>query len=130
MPQTIPTSLSRRLTLSALLAAIIAPSRGEAQHAHGHSEMPAPQGFAAEMAAAMARMHQAMQIAPEGKPARDFARMMIAHHQGAVDMALVLQRWSAVPNGAPSPMLRLAQEIVVEQRAEIEVMEQFLRDSA
>jgi uncharacterized protein (DUF305 family) len=58
---------------------------------------------------------------------------MIAHHQGAIDMALALQRWGAAPIAAgvpPSRMLRLAQEIVVEQQAEIAVMEQFLRDTA
>jgi uncharacterized protein (DUF305 family) len=58
---------------------------------------------------------------------------MIAHHQGAIDMARALQRWGAAPIAAgvpPSRMLRLAQEIVVEQQAEIAVMEQFLRDTA
>jgi uncharacterized protein (DUF305 family) len=130
-----PVAPSRRLTVSALLAAIvgIAP-RGRAQ-VHAHEQMPAavPTGFAAEMDAAMARMHQAMAIAPEGRAERDFARLMIAHHQGAIDMALALQRWGAAHVAAgvpPSRMLRLAQEIIVEQQAEIAVMEQFLRDTA
>jgi uncharacterized protein (DUF305 family) len=142
MPEsTLSAVLPRRLTLAALVAAIVGKStRSDAQHAHASSpESPEPTGFAAEMDEAMAHMHQAMQIAPEGNPERDFARMMIAHHQGAIDMSLVLLRWSArapspvsspASSAAPSPILRLAQEIIVEQRAEIAVMEQFLRDTA
>jgi uncharacterized protein (DUF305 family) len=131
-----PVAPSRRLTVSALLAAIvgIAPrSRAQSLPAHEHMPMAAPSGFAADMDAAMARMDQAMAIAPEGRAERDFARMMIAHHQGAIDMALALQRWGAahVAAGVPSSrMLRLAQEIVVTQQGEIAVMEQFLRDTA
>lgn len=132
-----PAAPTRRLTVSALLAAIVGTaSRSSAQSPHhAHSPIPPgePVGFAAEMDAAMAHMHQAMQIAPEGRAERDFARLMIAHHQGAIDMALALQRWGAAPIAAgvpPSRMLRLAQEIVVEQQAEIAVMEQFLRDTA
>ena len=132
-----PAAPTRRLTVSALLAAIVGTaSRGNAQsphHAHPPTPPAEPVGFTAEMDAAMARMHQAMQIAPEGRAERDFAHLMIAHHQGAIDMALALQRWGAAPIAAgvpPSRMLRLAQEIVVEQQAEIAVMEQFLRDTA
>jgi uncharacterized protein (DUF305 family) len=121
--------------VSALLAAIVGvASRGRAQ-THMHEQLPAaaPTGFAADMDAAMAHMDQAMAIAPEGRAERDFARMMIAHHQGAIDMALALQRWGAAHVAAgvpPSRMLRLAQEIVVTQQGEIAVMEQFLRDTA
>ena len=36
----------------------------------------------------MARMHAAMDGAPQtGDPDRDFALMMMPHHQGAIDMA-------------------------------------------
>ena len=39
------------------------------------------------MDAVIARMHAGMHVAPSGDPDRDFARMMVPHHQGAIDMA-------------------------------------------
>ena len=55
-------------------------------------------------------MHTAMDIAPSGEVDRDFMRMMIPHHQGAIDMALVLLKY-----GRDKRLKRLAQSIVVEQ---------------
>jgi uncharacterized protein (DUF305 family) len=81
--------------------------------------------FGASMGAAMRRMHAGMNVAPTGDPDRDFARMMIPHHQGAVDMALVELRW-----GKDVRLRRLAQEIIVEQGQEIEVMQRALAHPA
>jgi DUF305 family protein family protein len=91
--------------------------------AHGHAG-PAPAGdtFQALMDEATARMHADMAVAPSGDPDVDFARMMIPHHQGAVDMALVELRF-----GRDERLRRLAQGIIVEQRQEIEVMRAALR---
>jgi uncharacterized protein (DUF305 family) len=47
--------------------------------------------------------------------------MMIPHHQGAVDMAVVELRY-----GRNEKLRRLAQGIIVEQRQEIEVMQRLL----
>src|SRR6266568_4099212 len=44
-------------------------------------------GFRAMMNDATARMHVAMNVPFTGDADRDFARMMIPHHQGAIDMA-------------------------------------------
>ena len=116
----------RRRALAAPAAATLVPRRAGAHADHEHRGAAAdPDDFAVAMAVATARMHRGMQAAPEGDPARDFARMMVAHHQGAVDMALALLRW-----GADGPMRRLAQAIVVEQRGEIEVMQRYLRETA
>ena len=52
----------------------------------GHAET-APGGFDAMMAQSMARMHADMAVSPSGDPDRDFAAMMIPHHQGAIEMA-------------------------------------------
>src|SRR5262245_53313385 len=49
--------------------------------------------FYAEMANVNARMHDAMEIARSGNIDRDFVRMMIPHHQGAIDMARVLLKY-------------------------------------
>ena len=74
------------------------------------------------MIRAMERMHKDMNIAPTGDPDRDFAAVMIPHHQGAIDMAKLELQFGK------SPVLRrLAQGIVVEQLQEIEVMQRELR---
>ena len=58
---------------------------------HGHTGSgPAESEFAAQMMQAMERMDAGMMAAkPTGNPDRDFAAMMIPHHQGAIDMAKV-----------------------------------------
>jgi uncharacterized protein (DUF305 family) len=48
-------------------------------------------------------------------------RMMIPHHQGAIDMALVLLKY-----GRDEKLRRLAQSIVVEQGQEITYMRTLL----
>lgn len=80
------------------------------------------QDFRASMEAAMAKMDAAM-MAPDysGDADADFAAMMIAHHQGAVDMAQVELRF-----GTDQTLRRLAQGIIVEQEQEIDVMRRAL----
>ncbi|WP_279628949.1 CopM family metallochaperone [Sphingomonas aurantiaca] len=80
-------------------------------------------GFASAMDAAMARMHGAMMTGYSGNPDHDFAKMMIPHHQGAIDMAEVELRY-----GKDERLRRLAQGIIVEQRQEIAVMQGILSD--
>src|SRR5690242_19639233 len=77
----------------------------------------APDGFRKMMDDAMARMHSGMHVAYTGDADRDFARMMIPHHQGAIAMALAELRY-----GKDERLRRLAQEIVVAQKQEIDVM--------
>jgi uncharacterized protein (DUF305 family) len=77
--------------------------------------------FASLMAQAMSRMHAGMNVPDTHEPDRDFAAMMIPHHQGAVDMALVELRF-----GHDERLRRLAEGIIVEQRQEIEVMRSIL----
>jgi hypothetical protein len=73
--------------------------------------------FAAENDAAMSRMMAAMEIKPSGDIDRDFAAMMIPHHQGAIEMAQAELRY-----GRNEQLRRIAQEIIVEQQQEIAAM--------
>ena len=73
--------------------------------------------FRAEMDIAMHRMHAAMAIGYSGDTDRDFASMMIPHHQGAVEMAGIELRY-----GRDERLRRLAQGIIVEQQQEIALM--------
>ncbi len=58
------------------------------------------------------------------RPDRDFAAMMVPHHQGAVDMAVAELRY-----GKDERLRRLAQGIIVEQRSEIALMRSILAAS-
>ena len=73
--------------------------------------------FLAENDSAMQRMMDGMNIKPTGDVDRDFAAMMIPHHQGAIDMALAELRY-----GTNEQLRRIAQEIIVSQQQEIAAM--------
>ncbi len=69
----------------------------------------------------MARMHRGMAAPRTGDPDRDFAVMMIAHHQGAIDMARLF-----MANARDERLRRLAYEIIVTQGQEVAVMHDVL----
>jgi hypothetical protein len=73
--------------------------------------------FLNENEAAMRKMMSGMSIEPSGDVDRDFAAMMIPHHQGAIEMAQAELR-----HGRNELLRRIAQEIVVEQQQEIAAM--------
>ena len=77
--------------------------------------------FSKSMDTAMARMDRDMMQPSSGDADRDFAAMMIPHHQGAIDMAKAELRYGHDP-----VLRRLAQGIVVKQQQEIVVMQQAL----
>ena len=66
---------------------------------------------------AMVRMGFEMCITPSGDADRDFARAMIPHHQGAIEMARLELLY-----GRDDRLRRLAQGIVIEQSQEIALM--------
>src|SRR5262249_18814434 len=70
--------------------------------------------FYSELRNAIVQMHWDMNAPTTGNPDQDFARMMLAHHQGAIDMALLQLKY-----GREQPLRRLAQTIVIEQKQEI-----------
>jgi len=76
-----------------------------------------------ELKSSMEKMHVAMMsIESTGKPDVDFIRLMIPHHQAAIDMAK-----SELIYGKDPQMRRLAQEIITDQQSEIELMQLWLK---
>ena len=73
----------------------------------------------------MLAMHSAMaSIHSTGNDDEDFVRLMLPHHQAALDMARV-----ELLHGQDPQVRRLAQEIVADQESEIELMELWLKRS-
>jgi YVTN family beta-propeller protein len=87
-------------------------------HAAPLAASPDEAPFLAENSAAMTRMMTGMEVRPSGDVDRDFAAMMIPHHQGAIDMAIAELR-----HGHNEQLRRIAQEIIVDQQQEIAVMQ-------
>jgi uncharacterized protein (DUF305 family) len=99
----------------AVIYAVVAV--GLAVLAPAHAGTPQDAAFLAENQAAMNKMMAGMNIKPSGDVDHDFTAMMIPHHQGAIDMAQAELQY-----GRNQKLLRIAQEIVVEQLQEIAAM--------
>lgn len=111
----------------ALGAAVAAPVLAQTAEHGDHDAMggmmmapdTAPSTAAYEEAAM--RMHAAMDIAYTGNADVDFVRGMIAHHQGAIDMARVVIEYGSDPD-----IRQLAEAIIAAQEQEIVFMQQWL----
>ena len=72
----------------------------------------------ADLDKSIERMHAEMQkVHYSGNTDADFASLMVPHHQGAVQMAEVELQFGSDPR-----LRRLAQEIILTQQSEIDVM--------
>lgn len=72
---------------------------------------------------AMRKMMDGMKIKESGDIDRDFASLMIPHHEGAIDMARAELQY-----GKNEQLRRIAQEIIVAQQQEIIAMRLALGD--
>jgi DUF305 family protein family protein len=76
-----------------------------------------------ELVASMDKMHIAMSaVVRSGNGDVDFVRLMLPHHQAAIDMAKTQLLYGKDPQ-----MRRLAQEIITDQQLEIELMQRWLK---
>ena len=76
-----------------------------------------------DLAASMDKMHMAMgAVKQSGDNDVDFVRLMLPHHQTAIDMAKIQLLYGKDPQ-----MRRLAQEIITDQQSEIELMQHWLK---
>lgn len=102
----------------------------EADHS-GHqgmatSEPAGDQGASSKaFVEANAKMHEGMAIEFTGNADVDFVRGMIAHHQGAIDMAKIELEY-----GKDEVIRKLAQDVIAAQQGEIEMMEAWLAKNA
>lgn len=70
----------------------------------------------------MQRMHQGMQMTYTGNADADFAKAMIPHHQGAIDMAKVV-----VAFGKDPEVRKMAEAMIKAQEAEVSEMQSWLK---
>ncbi|TFL17495.1 DUF305 domain-containing protein [Jannaschia formosa] len=75
--------------------------------------------------AANLAMHEAMEFEFTGDADVDFARGMIGHHQGAIDMARIV-----LEHGEDPELRRLAEEVIEAQEAEIAFLQNWLSENA
>jgi uncharacterized protein (DUF305 family) len=75
----------------------------------------------AAMHAAMQHMQENMGMPMSGDPDRDFAQMMIPHHQGAIDMARI-----ELESGKDPQLRRMAQKVIEDQEREIATLKEWL----
>nr|WP_245710978.1 DUF305 domain-containing protein [Citreimonas salinaria] len=99
---------------------------GAGHDAHGAGAASGPGSSAIDDYRAVNRaMHEAMDIEFTGDPDVDFARGMIGHHRGAIDMARIL-----LERGQDPALRRLAEEVIEAQEAEIAFLENWLAENA
>ena len=70
-------------------------------------------------------MHEAMDFEFSDNADLDFARGMIGHHQGAIDMARIV-----LEHGEDPELRQLAQEIIEAQKAEISFLQNWIAEHA
>lgn len=99
---------------------------GHGGHAgHGAMNMEGMSPAAKAFAEANAKMHKDMTIQFSGNADTDFARGMIPHHQGAIDMAEIMLKYGRDPS-----VKKLANEIIAAQKKEIAQMRGWLQKNA
>jgi uncharacterized protein (DUF305 family) len=105
-----------------VMSALLSPAQSaDAEDMKGMAMKPATSPADKAFSATMKTMMDGMHVKPTGKPDEDFARMMIPHHQGAIDMAKV-----EIQYGTDSELRQLATDIVAAQQKEIAQMKAWL----
>ena len=126
-----PNALGLRWLGTALVAlSFTLPSAANAQSTPmpaGHGSMTKPSASSTDMSGmdmrkSMGGMNDAMKSMPmSGNPDVDFAMMMRAHHQGAIDMAQV-----ELDTGKDPAMRNAAKKIIAAQKKEIAEFDRWL----
>jgi len=96
-------------------------SYAEIDHSMHNSVKDSEYKYGEEYDSVNMKMHKEMSIKYSGNPDVDFVKGMIAHHQGAVDMAKVQLNYGKDPE-----MRKLAENIISSQEVEIKEMKEWL----
>src|SRR5450631_52926 len=103
------------------ISAVAVAARPQGPHSHADASTANPDW--AEFGASMNKMHRAMaSVEFSSNSDVDFLRLMLPHHQAAIDMARTQLMYGTDPQ-----MRRLAQEIITDQQSEIELMQLWLK---
>jgi uncharacterized protein (DUF305 family) len=114
----------KRILLGGILCA--AAASGQMDRTMEMGAKPGSSKFAQDMDVSMKLMDHDMSAAPmNGDVDHDFAAMMIPHHQGAIDMAK-----GELSYGKDPALGLLAEEIIVDQKSEIDLMNLWLKKHA
>ncbi|MBW7910793.1 MAG: DUF305 domain-containing protein [Alphaproteobacteria bacterium] len=124
--------MKRHLFMAMLAVAGLSNASLADQHNHVHSQHQEQAAQDADAKApadvyadAMEKMHHDMAIAPTGDADIDFARGMIPHHQGAIDMAKIV-----LEKGKDAEIRKLAEDIIAAQEKEIAFLQGWLDKNA
>src|SRR6202035_5982692 len=105
--------------LLALLAAHGLPAQQQDHREDNDDSMGGGKGNWPELMSSINQMHAVMHsVEPSGNSDTDFVRLMLPHHQGAIDMAK-----TELMRGKDPEIRRLAQEIITDQQSEIMLMQ-------
>jgi uncharacterized protein (DUF305 family) len=111
-----------RLTVLLVLVPAVALAAWR-QDSHTRKQMTMAGPDWTELMRSMDKMHTAMSsVKPSDDSDLDFVKLMLPHHQAAIDMAKTQLLYGKDPQ-----MRRLAQEIVADQQSEIELMQLWLK---
>ena len=111
------------LGISAMILRVGFLHAGAQAEIHAHGSQPTVDSDWSELIAGMDKMHMAMgAVKRSGNADVDFVRLMLPHHQAAIDMAKTQLLY-----GKDAQMRRLAQEIITDQQLEIELMQHWLK---
>jgi uncharacterized protein (DUF305 family) len=84
---------------------------------------PTQEDYWSALTASSHKMHSAMgSVRQSGDSDADFVKLMLPHHQAAIDMAKAQLLYGKDPQ-----MRRLAQEIITDQQSEIDLMRLWLK---